>query len=238
MKRQVLLFTMLLIGLTTVTATEKRLITPGEDLITNFRYAQPIMFVERGIEFMIFPDGSFDFNTNAVNNAPHGNHYYYKQFRTATRRSSVNTTFGAPGTVNNVRYSTPRNHGVLIQHDSDGKVRRIGNVFINYNRIGKIKRAGSVYMQYSRRTGLLKRVGGLDVRYNRFGELISSFGFVNPFSNMCAICGVNGCRANHDIHFGNHDTGWDTDWHDNWNNHDDFYYYKQNGKVKKQKKIK
>ena len=138
MKRQVLLFTMLLIGLTTVTATEKRLITPGEDLITNFRYAQPIMFVERGIEFMIFPDGSFDFNTNAVNNAPHGNHYYYRQSRTVTRRGSVNTTFGAPGTVNGVRYSTTRNHGVLIQHDRDGKVRRIGNVFINYNRIGKI----------------------------------------------------------------------------------------------------
>lgn len=233
MKRQVLLFTVLLIGLTTVTATEKTLITPGEDLITSYRYAQPIMFVERGVEFMIFPDGSFDFNTNVTNNAPQGSHYYYRQSTKVTRRGSVNTTFGAPGTANRVQYSTPRNRGVLIQHDNGGKVRRIGNVFINYDRFGKIKRAGSVYMQYSRRTGLLKRVGGLDVRYNRFGELISSFGFVNPFSNMSTLNGVNSCTTIHDSHFGNHDTGWD-----NGNVNDDFYYYKQNGKAKKQKKIK
>ena len=36
----------------------------GEDLNqTRYNYAQPIQFVERGVEFLIFPDGSFDFNT-------------------------------------------------------------------------------------------------------------------------------------------------------------------------------
>lgn len=239
MKREVLLFTVLLMGLTTVTATEKLLVTTGEDLITRYRYAQPIMFVERGVEFMIFPDGSFDFNTNVVNSTPHSNHYYYRRSKTVSRRGSINTTFGAPGTVSRVHYSTPRDRGVFMQHDRDGKVRRIGNVFINYDRLGKIKRAGSVYMQYSRRTGLLKRVGGLDVRYNRFGEIISTFGFVNPFSNMCTVCDFNGRTTIHDNHIGGHDTDWDNDWHDNWNNvDDDFYYYKKNGEDKKQKKIK
>ncbi|WP_250435780.1 hypothetical protein [Hanstruepera flava] len=233
MKKQVLFITVLLIGLTTVTATAKHATVQGEDLITRYRYAQPIMFVERGVEFMIFPDGSFDFNTNVVNTVPYHDNYY-RSSTSVTRRGSVNVTFGAPGTVSRVHFSTPRDRGVLIQHDRDGKVRRIGNVFINYDRFGKIKRAGSVYMQYNHRTGLLKRVGGLTVRYNRFGEIISTFGFVNPFSTMCGVCGVFNCTTNHN---GHHDT-YDDDWDHDWNTDEDFYYYKQNGTVKKQKKIK
>ncbi|WP_191859474.1 hypothetical protein [Hanstruepera ponticola] len=234
MKKQVLLFTVLLMGLTAVTATENYSVSSGEDLITRYRYAQPILFVERGVEFMIFPDGSFDFNTNVVNNAPYSDNYYYRSSTTITRRGSVNSTFGAPGTVSRVHFSTPRDRGVIIQHDRDGKVRRIGNVFINYDRFGKIKRAGSVYMQYNRRSGLLTRVGGLTVQYNRFGEIMSTFGFVNPFSIMCGVCGAFGCTTNHNSHFDTHGNNWD----DDWNTDEDFYYYKQNGKVKKQKKLK
>ena len=234
MKKQVLLFTVLLMGLTAVTATENYSASSGEDLITRYRYAQPILFVERGVEFMIFPDGSFDFTTNVVNNAPYSDNYYYRSSTTITRRGSVNSTFGAPGTVSRVHFSTPRDRGVIIQHDRDGKVRRIGNVFINYDRFGKIKRAGSVYMQYNRRSGLLTRVGGLTVQYNRFGEIMSTFGFVNPFSNMCGVCGAFGCTTNHNSHFDTHGNNWD----DDWNTDEDFYYYKQNGKVKKQKKLK
>jgi hypothetical protein len=64
MKKLVPLFTGLLIGLTTVSAAEKISATQGEDLIiTRYGYAQPIQFVERGVEFLIFPDGSFDFIT-------------------------------------------------------------------------------------------------------------------------------------------------------------------------------
>lgn len=234
MKKQVLLFTVLLMGLTAVTAKEKHSVISGEDLITRYRYLQPIMFVERGVEFMIFPDGSFDFNTNLVNSTPHNDNYYYRQSTRVTRRGPVNTTFGAPGIVNRVHYSTLRNRGVLIQHDRDGKVRRIGNVFINYDRFGKIKRAGSVYIQYNRRNGILSRVGGLRVNYNRFDEIISTFGFVSPFSNMCGVCGEIGCTINHNGHFDTHDKNRD----DNWNTDEDYYYYKQNGKVNKQKKIK
>ena len=238
MKRQVLLFAVLLMGLTTVTASEKHSDISGKDLITRYRYAQPILFVERGVEFMIFPDGSFDFNTNMVNAAPYSSNYYYRSTTSSTttiRRGSVNTTYGAPGTVNRVHFSTPRDRGVIVQHDRDGKVRRIGNVFINYDRQGKIKRAGSVYMQYDRRNGLLERVGGLRVRYNHFGEIINTFGFVNPFSNMCGVCGVMSCTTNHSF---DHDAHGDADWDQDFHTDEDFYYYKQNGKIKKQKKIK
>ena len=36
---------------------ERRHFTP-----VDYRYAEPIVFMERGIEFMIFPNGEFDFN--------------------------------------------------------------------------------------------------------------------------------------------------------------------------------
>ena len=57
MKKLVLLFTGMLIGLTTVTA-EAKSASQGEDLVLNRNYyAQPILFTERGMEFLIFPDG-------------------------------------------------------------------------------------------------------------------------------------------------------------------------------------
>ncbi len=209
MKKQVLLIAVLLMGLTTVTATEKQTFASDEDLMTRYRYAQPVMFVERGVEFMIFPDGSFDFNTHVVTNYHTSNNYYYRSTTTTTRRGSVNVTFGAPGvTTNRVRFSTPRDRGVIIQHDSDGKVRRIGNVFINYDRFGKVKRVGSIYMQYNRGNNRLVQVGGLHVRYNAWGELVYSSGQVSPFSSPYG--------------FGN--STFESDWN---TTDEDFYYYKE-----------
>lgn len=233
MKRQLLLLTVLLMGLTTVTATETNSERNSEDLITRYRYAQPIMFVERGVEFMIFPDGSFDFNTNVNYDFHSNNNFYYRSSKTITRRSSINTTFGAPLTINRVRFSTSRNRGVLIQHDRDGKVRRIGNVFINYDQSGKVKRVGSIYMRYNRGNGRLLQVGGLQVRYNHWGEIIYSNGSVSPFLDVCGICGTHSCNTNHS--FGNSHI--DVDWNNELYS-EDFYYYKHNDKIKKQKKIK
>ncbi len=68
MKKLVLLFTGLLMGLTTVTAAEKSSAKQGTDLdlASRYRYAQPILFVERGVEFLIFTDGSFDFRDGFI----------------------------------------------------------------------------------------------------------------------------------------------------------------------------
>ena len=134
MKKLVLLFTGLLMGLTTVSAAETTTATQGIDFNNSrYRFAEPIVFIERGVEFLIFPDGSFDFNTEIGNTV---SETYYRTSR--TRRGSINTTYGAPGTVSRVHYSTPRARGVIITHDSNGNVRRIGNVFINYDRQGRI----------------------------------------------------------------------------------------------------
>jgi len=226
MKKLVLLFTGLLMALTTVTAAEKISATQGEDLnMTRYGYAQPIQFVERGVEFLIFPDGSFDFNTNL--DYTQGDLYY--RTRNTTRGPSVNTTFGAPRT--SVHFVTPRRpRGVIIAHDRDGKVRRIGNVFVNYNRYDQVKRLGTVYIGYNH-FGMVNQVGGLHIRYNRFGEMIAITGQVNYSNQNCGVCGGNSCTVDH---FGGHNT-WDND--DHFNDTEDFYYYKKNDKTKKQKKL-
>ncbi|TCK69371.1 hypothetical protein DFQ05_0892 [Winogradskyella wandonensis] len=228
MKTVKLLLTAVLIGLTTVavaSSKEKGYATLEKDLdlTSRYRYAQPILFVERGVEFLIFADGSFDFNTDFLGNSALGNNFY------RNRRGRINRASGAPGTQS--RHFGAR--GVRVTHDYLGRVRRIGNVFINYDRQGRIKRAGTVYMRY--KFGQLSQVGNLKLHYNRRGRLIRTTGFVNFSNQGCGFCGISGCQANHfDNHFPvNHD------WDDNYDfdDNDDFYYYRKNGTVKKHKKL-
>ncbi|MFC0604345.1 hypothetical protein [Winogradskyella pulchriflava] len=226
MKKLVLLFTGMLMGLTSVTAAENVSATQSTDLdlTSRYRYAQPILFVERGVEFLIFADGSFDFNTEVFSTIPDNDNYYYKRPNTRTRRST-NRTYGAPGT----QYRQSE-RGILVLHDNLGRVRRIGNVFINYDRHGRIKRAGTVYMSY--RGNQLKQVGGLQILYNRHGDVIGTRGQVNFSNQGCGFCGVTGCTVDH-FNYHSHYDDWDDDWND-----DEYYYYKKNGKIKKKKKIK
>ena len=223
MKSKVLFLAMVLIGLTSATATTAGdAVLNGEDFNNaRYRYTQPILFVERGVEFLIFPDGSFDFNTEALSTIPDNDNYYYKR----NRRRGNNRTYGAPGT----RYDRG-DRGVLIRHDRLGRVRRIGNVFINYDRQGRLKRAGSVYMSYRR--DQLKQVGGLRILYNKYGDVIGTRGQVNFSNQGCGLCGIDGCTVDH------YDSNSYDDWNNDWDNDDDYYYYRRNGKVKKHKKHK
>lgn len=224
MKKQVLFLATMLLGLTSATATTAGdAVLNGEDFNTpRYRFAEPIVFIERGVEFLIFPDGSFDFNTDYGSNL---SDVYYRTPR--PRRGSVNTTFGAPGTVSSVQYSAPRPRGVIITHNSLGQVRRVGNVFINYDREGRIKRAGTVYMSYQRANGLLRQVGGLRVNYNRWGEIVHVSGVVNH-NNANLNCGVGSGVGGHN--FDDFSNQYDGEYDHN------YYYYRKNGKVKKLKK--
>ena len=219
MKKLVLLFTGLLIGLTTVTASTT---STRDDLnakmTSRYHHAQPIMFVERGIEFIVFPNGDFDFNTHfdgyGYNN--YNDDLYYR--KTNTRRGSVHVNVSAPGTTSRYYNYGPR--GVQIIHDRFGNVRRVGHVFINYDYYGRVKRIGSVYLKYNRNR--LVQVGGLRLIYNRHGKLIRTRGQVNRYWNW----------NNNYNHF-----GWENDFE--WDNDDDYFYYRKNGKkVKKLKKFK
>ncbi|MEM9680982.1 MAG: hypothetical protein AAF901_11725, partial [Bacteroidota bacterium] len=217
-----LLFTVALMGLTAVTASEQHAkhFSNGLDITSRYDYSQPILFVERGVEFLIFADGSFDFNTELGN--PNNGDYYYK--RSSASRNLANGTFGAPGSA---RYHHG-GRGVLVTHDRLGRVRRIGNVFINYDRQGRIKRAGTVYMTYRR--GLLRQVSGLHIQYNRRGQIVGTQGFVNLNNQGCGLIGTNG----HDVgQFGYDNLDWGNDWDDN---DDDYYYYRRDGKTYKHKR--
>ena len=126
--------------------------------------AEPIVFMERGVEFFVFPDGQFDFNTKPAATGS----LYYKN----TGRASLNRAHGAPG-VQVV------NRGVRVEHDEFGRVRRVGNVFINYDAHDRIKRIGSVYMTYNRFA--LSQVGGLRIKYNNRGYITGFSGSVNGY---------------------------------------------------------
>jgi hypothetical protein len=172
----------------------------------DYRNAEPIMFMERGIEFYIFPDGEFDFNTR-----PSG-----------PRRGTTNTTYGAPG-VHVTNYG-PANYGVRVEHDNFGRVRRVGNVFINYDGYNRVKRVGSVYMRYN--SFALSQVGGLRILYNRRGHIIDVVGYVNGASHAYA----------YNPYFDNGYGGGNTNYNDDYGyesgsgyNEDDYYYYKADG---------
>ena len=139
----------------------------------EYSFDEPIAFIERGIEFFVFPNGEFDFNTEPVA----GSDTYYRN----GRRTTLNTTHGAPGSFNG---------GVRIDHDAMGRVRRIGNVFINYDQANRIKRIGSVYMSYNRE--MLTQVGGLRIVYDRRGRIVDMLGNVNG----------NGQYAYNDAYYG------------------------------------
>jgi hypothetical protein len=156
-KITLLVASIFLIGSGVANATEKN----NRRFPVDFRNADPIVFTERGVEFYIFPDGQFDFNTR-----PSNGDMYYK----SGRRNGPNTTYGSPANGQN------RNFGVKVEHDYTGKVRRIGNVMINYDANDRIKRVGSVYMTYNRYA--LTQVGGLQIVYNRRGQIIDIFGTV------------------------------------------------------------
>ncbi|MFI1771307.1 hypothetical protein [Thalassobellus citreus] len=227
MKRTVLLFAGLLVGLTTASAKTLTTNNNGNNLnkTKHYRYAEPITFVERGVEFLIFPDGSFDFNTNINYNKYNDTRYY----KSNSKRNKVNTRYNNRNA--RFKYTSNYNKGINIVRDRSGKVRRIGNVFLNYDRYGKITRAGNVFMNYNRgRNNTLIQVGGLHVNYNRWGGIINMRGHVNRFNADCNTSYSYNKKNRHQ--------------NNNWNNndyykHDDnYYYFKQSGKVKKQKKNK
>lgn len=155
------------------TSMEAAAIKPEAGLISSltslhYRNSQPVHFTEMGVDFYIFPNGEFDFNTGVIVRSG--------------RRSSVSAIYTSP----NVRisykgpsYYSTVNRGVRIEHDNYGRIRRIGRIFVNYDRSGRVRQIGTVRIDYHRGNGRLAQVGGLKVKYNGNGRLIYSSGIVN-----------------------------------------------------------
>ena len=102
----------------------------------------------------------------------------------------------------------------MIEHDSFGRVRRIGNTFINYDSRDRVNRIGTVYMRYNR-VGLLQ-VGGLKIVYNRRGDIVDTIGSVKGFRNTGYV-------------YNNHQGNQFDDDYCASNSGDEYYYYKADG---------
>ena len=177
---------------------------------TRFSFDEPISFTERGIEFFVFPNGEFDFNTRPDDSQ--GDYY----FKTAGRRTTV------------VERGRPINYGTLIEHDSYGRVRRIGNTFINYDSRDRVNRIGSVYMRYNRFA--LTQIGGLKIVYNRRGAIVDMIGSVKGHRNYGYVY--------NNQHQNNNDCDYDNNATVSYSNNDYYYYYKADGtKAKTEDKV-
>ncbi|WP_130736199.1 hypothetical protein [Flavobacterium sp. J27] len=209
---QALVIAVLTLSLHTAKASDKKVFDDAIDRTyppVDYRYADPIVFMERGIEFYVFPNGEFDFNT-VQTTAPN------------RRSNTVNRTYGAPGVRGNGRgYYGPTSVGVKIEHDYMGRVRRIGNVFINYDATGRVKRVGSVYMNYN--SFALTQVGGLRIIYDRRGRIVNIIGAVNTYSGHYTYT-TNNNHYQADNHY-----DYNSDYGYNDNNDEDYYYYRQDG---------
>ena len=150
MKKGLLLFLGMLMMVSTVEASDGKKGNSAKD----YYNARPIKFMERGIQFYIFPNGDVDFNMNTR----FRKQYYYRNGRRYAKRIP--------------------HRGISIDRDYFGRVHRVGNVFINYNRFGNVTRVGSVAVDYLRGRRL-KRVGGLTISYDRFGG-VHYYGRVKP----------------------------------------------------------
>lgn len=91
--------------------------------VNNYSYDNAVNFFERGIEFFVFTNGDFDFDTSFNNRGVRID----RDFRGRIRR------------VGNV----------FINYDFRGNVTRIGNVFINYRR-NRLFRVGNLEVRYDR----------------------------------------------------------------------------------------
>ena len=87
MKKITLVLATMLLSISSATATQITADKNSKILrITNrYNQARPIQFVERGIEFLVFPNGEFDFNTEGMRGRHVGNYYGRK-----TRRGAYN----------------------------------------------------------------------------------------------------------------------------------------------------
>ena len=227
MKNNILLIALILGVFTFVNANEVNSNRTNNTNTSRYTYTQPLKFIERGVEFYVFPNGEFDFNTHPRHNRPR-NHGV-----------SINISHGAPRTFHSSYYGNNHsNRGVRIEHDYLGRVRRIGSVFINYDSHSRIKRIGSVYMNY--RHHLLANIGGLHLFYSRNGRIHRTTGAIKH--NMgCHFCGMNNCSTNHygnnhgHNNYDNHNDYGDYNDHGNYSN-DQYYYRKGNKKTKKNKR--
>lgn len=110
---------------------------------TNNRHNEdPFVFLENGIEYAVYKEGGFDFNTIPQTNRIHIN--------TSRVHINFNSGYNTSPFVQKNRYGDiVRIENTPICYTYDGKVSRIGNINIRYNRYGYVSSIGHLNINYT-----------------------------------------------------------------------------------------
>jgi hypothetical protein len=121
-------------------------------------FGSPVIFVEDGITFSVYPDGELDFYIdNRVN-------------------AGANVSIGN----SSITFNSGYNYDPYVQYDDFGAVIQVENVPIYYDYYGRVSQIGNIDIWYG--NGRLNRIGGLHLYYNRGGVFTHYSGYVNVYN--------------------------------------------------------
>ncbi len=135
----------------------------------NRNLMQPVVFIENGIEFLVYPDGAIDFNVTPSSVRLNGQYVreIYNPGRYDVYRTGANYRKG------------------YVQYNRKGQVVQIGSLNLHYLRDGKVARVGNIPITYKK--GLLDRIGNRKMHYDRSGRIYKQTGFINKNANDCEM---------------------------------------------------
>lgn len=197
MRKVILLVAVFLSGMATeAIANQKEQITYRPGKKHRYYNSHSVSFVENGVLYTVFTDGSFDFQ---VLNQP----YRYRR----GRHNNANFVHNAPGRL--YYKNNRRGFRNFVRTDAFGNIVRVGNTLINYKRNGRVKFIGRVQLRYQR--GSLVRVGDMDLIYNRRGKIIDTYGHVNRYNRRFWHDPWNRLHDRNNDWFDNRNDDWDDD---------------------------
>jgi hypothetical protein len=213
--KKLLVLAVLFLGGITAQANQVTDLDHGQKKGIRYNQAQPITFVQKGIQFFVYTDGDFDFQLIRSNNRGRRGTQY----------------LNAPGSTFGVNY--PYNTSRLVRYDYWGNINKIGRNHIFYNRNGRVNHIGNTTMRY--RNGRLARIGNMTVIYDLRGRISRLQGQIHHNHTACGICGISGCSTNH-FDYGNHQGQHGNshqDWNYNWGTNDLEHFGRRDAKSKK-----
>ena len=130
MKKALLLF-LGMMSFVAVSANDKNVST--EKTITINGYDEAVSFIERGVQFHVFLNGDFEFDTP--------NRQYYKYNNRRYQQNNIRIDRDYKGRIKRIGSN-------YIRYDYKGNVTRIGNIRIYYRR-GFVRKVGDLKVSYN-----------------------------------------------------------------------------------------
>ena len=131
----------------------------------NRNLMTPVVFIENGIEFLVYPNGALDFNVTPSSVRLNGQYV----------REVYN-----PGRYDVYRTGTNYRRG-YVQYTRMGQAVQIGQMSLDYFRDGRVARIGNIPVNYKK--GRLDKIGNMKMHYDRSGRIYKQTGFVEAYKN-------------------------------------------------------